>query len=180
MEKIASVYIATSLDGYIARKDGDIDWLNESSSMVPEGEDLGFSAFMSSIDTMIMGRKTFEQILSFGEWAYDETPVIILSRNPVNIPDHLKDTVSYTPDSPTQICERLKAVGAKRLYIDGGMTIQSFLRENLIKDITITRIPIALGEGIALFSSIDNDVKLKHRVTRVYDFGFVQSTYDIL
>ena len=180
MNKISSVYIAISLDGYIARKDGNIDWLNEANSLVPEGEDCGFFAFLNSVDTLIMGRKTFEQVLSFGQWVYGNTPVIVLSRNIVNIPKELSKTVSYSSESPTELSKRLENQGAKKLYIDGGATIQSFLKEGLINDITITRIPIVIGNGIPLFGELNNDIKMKHIATKAYDFGFVQSTYEII
>ena len=177
--RIASVYIATSLDGYIARKNGDIDWLDQANTVVPEGEDCGFFSFMNSIDVLIMGRKTYEKVLSFGTWPYGEKKVIILSRNNVEIPSKLQRTVSYSAESPKYLCKKLISEGRKRLYIDGGMTIQSFLKENLIKEITITTIPIIIGNGISLFSKLPNDIKLKHINTKVYEFGFVQSTYKI-
>jgi len=84
-----SVYVGASLDGFIARCDGSMDWLNEAQSLVPEGEDCGYKAFMASVDTLIMGRKTFEQVLTFGPWHYGDTPVVVLSHNPVTIPSHL-------------------------------------------------------------------------------------------
>lgn len=179
MHQISSVYIATSLDGYIARQDGSIDWLNEANSLVPEGEDCGFFAFMDSVDALIMGRKTFEQVLSFGQWPYGDTSIIVLSRNTVDIPKELSKTVSCTSEAPSKLSKRLEDQGAKRLYIDGGKTIQSFLNEGLIKDLTITRIPTVIGNGISLFGELKADIKLKHIATKVYDFGFVQSRYEI-
>jgi len=89
VDRIASVYIATSLDGFIAREDGDIDWLNAANEIVPEGEDCGFFAFMDSVDGLVMGRHTYEKVLSFGQWPYGEKPVIVLSRNEVKMPDSL-------------------------------------------------------------------------------------------
>ena len=179
MHQISSVYIATSLDGYIARKDGSIDWLNEANSLVPEGEDCGFFAFIDSVDALIMGRKTFENVLSFGQWPYGDTSVIVLSRNTVDIPKELSKTVSCTSEAPAELSKRLEDQGAKRFYVDGGMTIQSFLNEGLIRDITITRIPTVIGNGISLFGELKADIKLKDIATKVYDFGFVQSTYEI-
>ena len=96
----ASVYIGTSLDGFIARRDGSIDWLNEAQGLVPEGEDCGYHAFMDSVDTLIMGRKTFEQVITFGPWHYGDTPVVVLSHNPVTIPPELPDIVSCSSESP--------------------------------------------------------------------------------
>ncbi len=175
----ASVFVATSLDGYIARSDGSIDWLNESNSLVPEGEDCGFNDFMETVDALIMGRKTFEQVLTFGDWAYGETPVIVMSHNAVVIPKHLTATVSYSSELPSDLLNRLESLGMNHVYVDGGTTIQSFLEEGLIDDVCITRIPIVIGEGIALFKKTDTDIHLIHLTTTAYDFGFVQTTYKI-
>jgi dihydrofolate reductase len=179
MNQISSVYIATSLDGFIARKDGSIDWLNEANSSIPEGEDCGFFSFMNSVDALVMGRKTFEKVLSFGQWPYADKTIIVLSRNKIDIPDNLSQSVTCSSESPIELTKRLAKNGAKRLYIDGGITIQRFLKEGVIKDLTITIIPIIIGDGIPLFGKVNKDIKLKHIKTRTYDFGFVQSTYEI-
>ena len=175
----ASVYIATSTDGYIARRDGSIDWLNEANSLVPEGEDCGFKAFMDSVDALVMGRKTFEQVVSFGQWPYGKTPVVVLSHHPLKIPSHLSETVSCSSESPRALLERLSAEGADHVYVDGGKTIHGFQKESLIDEITITRIPVAIGDGIPLFDPAGEDVKLTHLHTTVYDFGFLQTTYRV-
>jgi dihydrofolate reductase len=174
-----SVYVGASLDGFIARRDGSIDWLNEAQSLVPKGEDCGYQAFMDSVDALIMGRKTFEQVLTFGPWHYGNTPVVVLSHNPVTIPSHLPDTVSHASESPRALLERLSGQGIKHVYVDGGSTIQGFLAESLIDEITITRIPIVIGDGISLFAPMEKDIRLTHLNTTTYDFGFVQSTYSI-
>jgi dihydrofolate reductase len=174
-----SVYVGTSLDGFIARRDGSIDWLNDAQGLVPKGEDCGYRAFMDSVDTLIMGRKTFEQVLTFGPWHYGDTPVVVVSHNPVTIPSHLPDTVSHSSESPRALLERLSGQGVKHVYVDGGSTIQGFLAESLIDEITITSVPIALGDGIPLFGPMEKDLKLTHVSTRAYDFGFVQTTYQI-
>ncbi len=179
MHRIASVYVAVSLDGFIAREDGGIDWLNAANKNVPVEEDCGFIAFLDSVDVLIMGRKTFEQVLSFEEWAYGKKNVIVLSKNQVDIPKHLAQTVSCSSESPQELTERLTQNGAKRLYIDGGITIQSFLAEGLVLDLIITVIPIVLGKGKSLFGSPHHDIELKHISTKVYNFGFVQSTYEV-
>lgn len=172
-----SVYIATSLDGFIARSNGDLDWLDEANAMVPEGEDCGFGAFMRSVDTLLMGRKTYEKVLSFGVWPYGDTPVVVLSRNQMSFPNHLPDTVSHSSESPVDLLNRLAGEGVKHVYVDGGQTIQGFLTEGLVDEITITTIPIIIGEGILLFGSVKNDIHLAHITTTTFDFGFVQSTY---
>ncbi len=173
----ASVYIATSLDGFIARKDGALDWLDEANAVVPEGEDCGFRAFMDSVGTLIMGRKTFEQVLSFGEWAYGRTPVIVLSSKSMSIPSDVPDIVTHSFEQPRALLERLSIEGIEHVYIDGGATIQSFFSDNLIDAITITVIPVLLGAGISLFGSLEKDINLTHERTQAFEFGFVQTTY---
>ena len=174
-----SVFIATSVDGYIARRDGSIDWLTEAQELVTEGEDCGFAAFMESVDALIMGRNTFEQVLSFGRWPYDKTPVVVLSRTLVSLPKHLPETVSSSSEPPAGLLKRLSSQGKNHIYIDGGATIQSFLAESLIDEITITKIPVVIGDGLPLFGPLENDLKLNHIKTEIYEFGFVQSTYKI-
>lgn len=180
MDRIASVYIATSLDGFIAREDGDIDWLNAANEVVPEGEDCGFFAFLDSVDYLVMGRNTFEKVLSFGQWPYGEKPVIVLSRNEVKIPDSLPKSVYWSSESPKTLSGRLVREGSKKIYVDGGNTIQRFLVDGLVKDITITSIPVILGRGIPLFGKLKNDIQLEHISTKSYGFGFVQSTYEVI
>lgn len=176
----SSVFVATSLDGFIARTGGELDWLDRANATVPEGEDCGYRPFMDSIDALIMGRKTYEKALSFSEWSYGDKPVVVLSSNKIEIPAQLAQTVSHSAESPIELCDRLSEQGAKRLYIDGGITIQRFLAEGLIDDLTITVIPIILGKGIPLFGDFNRDIILKHTATKTYGFGFVQLTYHVL
>lgn len=176
----SSVFIATSLDGFIARTGGELDWLDAANATVPKGEDCGYHALMESIDALVMGRKTYEKVLSFGQWPYGSTPVIALSKNKIKIPDQLAQTVSHSSESPKELCERLSNEGAKRLYIDGGITIQRFLTERLIDDLTITIIPIILGSGTPLFGDLEKDISLTHIATKTYNFGFVQLTYGVV
>jgi len=175
----ASVFIATSLDGFIARVDGGLDWLDAANATVPAGEDCGYAAFSESVDAMIMGRKTYEKVLSFGQWPYTK-PVIVLSRSDMVIPEELQSSVLHSSQSPQELCDRLSAEGVKRLYIDGGLTIQRFLAAGLIDDLTITLIPVILGEGILLFGGLAQDIPLKHVSTTSYDFGFVQLVYEVV
>jgi dihydrofolate reductase len=176
----ASVFIAVSLDGFIARKGGELDWLDAANAGVSAGEDCGYKVFFESVDVLIMGRKSYEKILSFNNWPYGKKPVIVLSSKSIIIPQHLLKTVSYSSESPTELCERLAHEGAKRLYIDGGITIQRFITAGLINDFTITVIPVIIGSGIPLFGYLKNDLPLKHLETKSYDFGFVQSSYEVL
>lgn len=174
-----SVFIATSLDGFIARKDGSIDWLEEANATVPNGEDCGYQAFFDSVDTLLMGRKTFEKVLTFEAWPYGDKRVVVLSTQLNEVPPQLSKTVSITKSSPNKILEELSAEGAKHVYLDGGRAIQNFLMENLIDEITITTIPVLLGEGISLFGKIKNDILLTHLKTHTYENGFVQNTYRV-
>jgi len=179
MALISSVFIATSLDGFIAGTGGELNWLDEANANVPEGEDCGYHPFMESVDVLIMGRKTCEQVLSSGKWPYGNKTVIVLSSHKIEIPDKLAQTVSHSSQSPKELCERLEREGTKRLYIDGGVTIRRFLSEGLINYLTITVIPVILGSGIPLFGDLNKYIALKHIKTRTYDFGFVQLTYEV-
>lgn len=182
----ASVFIATSLDGFIARPDGSIDWLDRANATIPDGEDCGYNAFIETVDVIVMGRNTFEHVLTFEEWPYGDKKVIVLSRQGVVVADSIgrsslltnEKTVSTSAEAPELLVERLSSAGAQHLYIDGGQTIQSFLCAGLITELTITVIPIMLGMGKPLFGSLlKSDILLEHVSTTTYDFGFVQSTY---
>ena len=179
MNLISSVFIATSLDGFIARENGELDWLYTANAPVPEGEDCGYIEFMATVDVLVMGRKTYEKVLSFGMWPYGKKTVIVLSSKKIEFPNDFGQNVSCSSESPRELCERMASKGAKRLYVDGGITIQRFLAEGLINDITITVIPILLGCGIPLFANAGKDISLKHVTTKTYDFGFVQLTYEV-
>ncbi len=180
MRAKSSVFVAATLDGFIARSDGSIDWLNEANKSVPAGEDCGFAQFMSGIDVLIMGRNTFEQVLSFNAWPYGSTPVVVMSHRKIKFPSHLPESISTSSETPKDIVERLSAAGARRLYIDGGLTIQSFISAGLIDDITVTTIPVLIGTGKRLFGPLEGDVHLLHERTLSYPFGFVQNTYRVI
>ncbi len=174
-----SVYIATSLDGFIARRDGSLDWLEDANAKVPEGEDFGFQAFIESVDVLVMGRKTFEQVLSFGNWMYGSTRVVVLSRRPLAFSPAVPDSVVHSSEKPRALYERLRNDGAKHVYIDGGLTIQGFLAESLVDEITVTQIPVLLGGGKPLFGRLEKDIGLDLIESRSYRCGFVQSKYAI-
>jgi dihydrofolate reductase len=173
----ASVFIATSLDGYIARPNGSIDWLDQANRSVPDGEDCGYAEFISTVDALVMGRHTFELVLTFPEWPYGKTPVIVLSSTLAALPPCVPATVTLSSESPAALVERLSAVGLRHLYIDGGVTIQRFLSAGLIDELILTRIPVLLGTGRPLFGPLAGDVVLEHLSTRSWPFGFVQSRY---
>ncbi|MCA8985575.1 MAG: dihydrofolate reductase [Planctomycetaceae bacterium] len=175
----ASVFIATSLDGYISRLDGSIDWLNEANTAVPTGEDCGYQKFLNSVDVVVMGRNTFEQVQTFDTWPYEGKQVVVLSSRPLTLPDSLANKVTISSETPTTLTERLTKAGARRLYVDGGITIQRFLAEGLVDDITITLIPVILGQGRPLFGRVTQDIPLFHTGTRTFEFGFVQLSYRV-
>ncbi|HZW23355.1 dihydrofolate reductase family protein [Noviherbaspirillum sp.] len=174
-----SVFIATSLDGYIARSDGSIDWLEAANATVTQGEDCGYGAFMSSVDVLVMGRGTFETVLSFPAWPYGDKPVWVVSRTLKSLPATLPPQVRLMNDSPREIVAIAGQCGHQRLYVDGGQLIQAFLRDGLITDLTITTIPVLLGAGRTLFGTLSRDVTLKLASSKSYPFGFVQSTYQV-
>ncbi|MEP6828805.1 MAG: dihydrofolate reductase family protein [Rhizomicrobium sp.] len=169
------VFIAASLDGYIARRDGDIDWLSLYGGA---SEDHGYPAFMNSIDGIVMGRGTFEKVLTFGKWSYDK-PVIVMSRSLKDLPTPLIGKATIAAQSPETVMENLTAQGMRRVYVDGGKVIQSFLRAKLIADMIVTHIPVLLGSGIPLFGEQDGDIGLRHVRTASFPSGLVQSKYEI-
>ena len=175
-----SVFIATSLDGFIARENGELDWLDAANATVSEGEDCGYGAFMQTVDVLVMGRRTYEKVLTFGDWSYGQTPVIVMSRIPVTFPPGVPDTVTCSSEEPPALCDRLSREGVGHIYVDGGITIQRFLAAGLVHELTITLIPIILGHGTPLFAPLQADVSLKRLGTVAFEFGFVQLKYSVV
>lgn len=171
-----SVYIGVSVDGFIATKEGSVDWLMEQEEARPD-EDLGFESFLASCDCMIMGRKTLDQVVSFGEWVYEGKRVIVLSNTLKKAPDLVQDKIKIYNGELEHLLDQLEDEGINRVYVDGGTTIQSFLNMSRITDLTITRVPLLLGEGIPLFANIEQRIPLKHVSTETFSNGFVQSVY---
>jgi len=167
----ASVFIATSLDGFIARANGDLDWLPPGG-----GEPHGYDEFMASVDALVIGRKTFETVLTFDTWPYGEKPVFVLSTRTL-APVPLGAVVERMSGAPAELLSQLAARGIRHVYVDGAVTIQRFLQAGLIQRLIITRIPVLLGEGIPLFGPLQRDVGLRHVATRQYASGLVQSEY---
>ena len=179
MNPKVSVFIATSLDGYIARSNGDIDWLDAANATVPKGEDCGYGALMQSVDALVMGRNSYEKVRSFGFWPYGDTPVVVMSSNPISFPNDLPKTIQHSSEHPRELCKRLSRHGIGHIYVDGGNTIQRFLVAGLVDELTITVIPVPLGSGISLFGALNSDLSLTCVGTKTYEFGFVQLTYTI-
>lgn len=171
------VFIATSLDGFIARENGEIDWLLKHDQA---GEDHGYDEFIKDVDAIVMGRGTFESVQAMGEWFYTR-PVVVLSSSlsPQQLPRKLAGKVRFSDKSPSEVMAMLEGEGCARVYVDGGKIIQSFLALNMIRDMVITRIPILLGTGRPLFCGIQRDVSLSHIATRSFPSGLVQSSYRV-
>jgi dihydrofolate reductase len=169
-----SVFVGTSVDGFIARPNGDLDFLPEGG-----GEPHGYNEFIATVDAIVIGRNTFEKVLTLGAWPYGDKRVVVLSSRPVDLSLASGGVVEQMAGSPLEIVSQLAASGADHLYIDGGITIQRFLCAGLIQRIIITRVPVLIGEGIPLFGSLPRDVRLRHVATRHYPSGLVQSEYDV-
>lgn len=167
----ASVFVGTSLDGFLARPNGNLDFLPPGG-----GEEHGYAEFLATVDTIVIGRNTYDKILTFDEWPYGDKPVIVLSTRPID-PPPAGVSVERMEGSPADIATRLAARGARHLYVDGGITIQRFLKGGLIQRVTITRVPVLIGEGIPLFGALRHDIKLRHVETRQYATGLVKSEY---
>ncbi len=172
---IASVFIGTSLDGFIARLNGDLDFLPEGG-----GEPHGYNEFIATVDTLVIGRKTFETVLAFPEWPYGDKRVVVLSSRPIDFSAVRGGRVEQMSGTPAEIVAKLAATGARHLYVDGGVTIQRFLRAGLIQRLTITRVPVLIGEGIPLFGSLPRDQRLRHVATQHYPSGLVKSEYEVV
>jgi dihydrofolate reductase len=175
----ASVFIGTSLDGFIAREDGDIEWLTGEAG-ADSVEDHGYYAFYDTVDALVMGRATFAKVLTFDQWPFEGKPVVVLSSRGVEIPPELAGKVEVMSGTPAEVVARLEARGVRHAYVDGGVTIQRFLAAGLIQRMVITRGPVLIGQGIPLFGALPADVRLHHVETRAFPSGFVQSTYEVL
>jgi dihydrofolate reductase len=171
---MASVFIGTSVDGFIARPNDDLDFLPPGG-----GEPHGYNEFIASVDAIVIGRKTFEKVLTMGPWPYGDKRVVVLSSRPLDLSKAVGGIVEQMAGTPAEIVSQLAATGAHHLYIDGGITIQRFLRAGLIQRLIITRVPVLIGEGVPLFGALPHDIRLRHVATRHYPSGLVQSEYHI-
>jgi dihydrofolate reductase len=169
----ASVFIGTSLDGFIARANGHLDFLPPGG-----GEPHGYDEFMATVDALVMGRKTFETVLTFDTWPYGDKPVFVLSTRPL-APAPPDAVVERMSGAPSDIVSQLATRGIGHIYVDGGITIQRFLQAGLIQRLIITRVPVLIGAGIPLFGALQRDIRLRHVATRQYATGLVQSEYMI-
>ena len=171
------VYVATSIDGFIARPDGGLDWL-EAAGDGPDEEALSlWTDFLGTIDHIAMGRKTFDKVLEFGAWPYEGVHVTVLSKTLDGVPEHLLGKADVSTQEPSELLCRLDDLDRKRVYVDGGQVIQGFLRADLIDELIVTTIPVLLGAGIPLFGELDADLTWEHIGTRTLRGGLVQTQY---
>jgi dihydrofolate reductase len=171
---MVSVFVGTSVDGFIARLNGDLDFLPAGG-----GEPHGYDEFIASVDALVIGRKTFETVLSFATWPYGNKRVVVLSSGPVDLSVVRGGVVEQMAGPPAEIVSKLAASGAHHLYVDGGITIQRFLRAGLVQRLIITRVPVLIGEGIPLFGTLPRDLRLHHVATQHYPSGLVKSEYRV-
>jgi dihydrofolate reductase len=170
----ASVFVGISVDGFMARLNGAVDFLPET----PEPH--GFEEFFASVDALVIGRKTWEWVASCGSWLYGQKRVVVLSSQPVDFSLFPAARLEHMSGPPAEIVARLASSGAQHLYIDGGITMQRFLSAGLIDRLIITRVPVLIGQGIPLFGPLPHDVCLRHRATRTYASGLVQTEYEVV
>jgi dihydrofolate reductase len=168
------VFIGTSLDGYIAKEDGNIEWLEQFAT----GEVVqSYKEFIGLIDAVVIGRGTFEKVLSFPQWPY-QRKVFLLSNSITKIPESLTDKVTIVSMPPKSLLQYLDRKGFENIYIDGGKVIQAFLKEDLVDELIISKAPVLLGGGIPLFGFLAQHLEFKHLQTVVYDNGLVRSYYE--
>lgn len=173
-----SVFIATSLDGYIADESGGVDWLTRPEYGAADSSGFGYNEFIADIDAVLMGRNSFEKILTFGEWPF-ELPVVVLTSRALEVPAQLRGRVVTSSGPPAEVVARLAERGLTRLYVDGGITIQRFLAASLIERLVITIIPVLLGGGIPLFGELSEHVHLELASVNSFPNGFVQVVYEV-
>jgi len=180
-----SVYIATSADGYIATPDGGVDWLHTAGNLEADmgSEDMGFQSFMDSVDCMIMGRKSMEMISSMNltseQWVYGDMRIIVLSNTVKEPPENLRGKIEMYSGDIQYLIIKLEECDLKHAYIDGGSIITSFINLKLINEMTITKVPVLLGEGIPLFGKINKSVKLENAKASAFPNNFIQVKYSV-
>ena len=172
MRPRCSVFIATSLDGFIARRDGGIDWL---SIVEAPGEDYGYAKFFADIDALILGRGTYDKVLSFPAWPYGDKRCVVLTH--ASYPSRHGER--FHAGAPAPLLAELQTAGVRRIYVDGGAVIRQFLRDGLIDDLTLSIVPIVLGEGIPLFDASVPTRRLRLAGSQAFPSGLVQLRYDV-
>ncbi len=169
------VFIAKSLDGFIAGPNGELDWLELVPN--PEHHDMGYTALMERVDALVMGRTTFETVCAFDcDWPYSK-PVFVLSTTLKEVGDEYKDKVELVNGDLKEVLEQIHRKGFKQLYIDGGTTIQSFLKEDLIDELILSTIPVLLGGGSPLFGELQGYMQFEHLKSEVFLNAITQDSY---
>ena len=187
-----SMFIAPSVDGFIAKEDGGVDWLEtvgDSVSKIDEKSELmkyfndSFKNYMKSIDCMIMGRKLMEVLSSFNlspeQWPYGDIRIIAISDTLNKVPKNLSKYVEMYSGSIPTLISKLEKQGYKKAYIDGGITITSFFNLGLINEITLTLAPILLGRGIPLFGNFSKQIKLTDAKATAFPNNFIELKYKV-
>jgi dihydrofolate reductase len=169
-----SVFVGISLDGFIARHNGQYDFLPTDG-----GDANGYVAFMATVDALVIGRKTFESVLAFPQWPYGNRQVVVLSTRPLDFSTIREGRVEQMSGPPEEIVSKLAARGLQHVYVDGGITVQGFLRAGMIQRLIINRYPVLIGDGIPLFGDLPRDVKLRHVGTNLHPSGLVRSEYEM-
>ena len=169
-----SVFCGVSVDGFLARRDDNVDFL-EAGGQTPHG----FEEFYRSVDVIVIGRRTYDFVVRYGQWLYGKKAVVVVSSQPQDFSWIKNGVVDQMAGEPAEIVKKLEGRGVRHAYIDGGVTIQRFLAAGLIDRLIVTRVPILIGEGIPLFGPVGGDVRLRHVATRTYPGGLVQSEYEV-
>jgi dihydrofolate reductase len=183
----AHVFVATSVDGYIARADGSLDWLQPAHHGLPADtapEDFGYADFLAASDVLVMGSATYATVAAFDPWPYGDKPVVVLTQRaggPAAPPlaPALAGRVSLSAEAPLALLQRLAAQGLRRVYLDGGRVVQAFLREGLVDTLTVTQVPVLLGQGRPLWGALPGDVLLKLQASRHWPHGVVQQVWQV-
>jgi dihydrofolate reductase len=171
-----SVFVGASVDGFIARRNDALDFLEAGG-----GEPHGYDEFIATVDALVIGRKTFETVLTFDGWPYGERRVVVLSTRPLDL-SKVKGAggvVEQMAGPPAEIVATLAAGGIRHVYVDGGLTIQGFLRAGVVDSLTVSRVPVLIGEGIPLFGVLPHDIRLRHLATQSYAGGIVKTEYEV-
>ena len=171
-----SVFVGTSLDGFIARLDGTFDFLSAHGGEEPHG----YEEFFATVDAVVMGRNTFEVVAAFPSWPFEGKRVVVLSARPVDSARVGSGKFEQMSGEPAEIVAQLAASGTHHLYVDGGITVQRFINAGMVDRITITRVPVLVGSGIPLFGVVRRDIPLRHLKTQTYRTGLVKSEYEVV
>lgn len=167
------VFIATSLDGFIARRDGAVDWLGRVERA---GQDYGYQAFADRMDTVLLGRRTYDKVLEFSEWPYPGKRVCVVTHKP---PAAARAGESFVGGTPATIREQLAEAGARNVYVDGGVLVSEFMAAGLLDELVISVIPVLLGAGLPLWARPFTETPLTLVSADAFDAGLVQLKYRV-